>query len=174
MSHNSTLRAHQRLPLLYQRFVFRGLLMSMYSDNGIMFHGFAFANCPMHMRNAICNPNFWNRLATDGTAWHFLLSASSHFGDLWETGVKSVKHHLKWSIGLHILIFEEISTLLCWIEACLNSCPITLIFDNLDDYHTLTLDHFLVGTSLITPVEPSVLDLNEHRLSQMIGKWFNK
>ena len=59
-------------------------------------------------------------------------------------------------------------------DSCLNSRPITPISDNLDDYHTLTLDHFLVRTSLITPVEPSVLDLNEHRLSQMVGKWFNK
>ena len=30
----------------------------------------------------IRDPNFQNRLAIDGTAWHFLLPASPHFGDL--------------------------------------------------------------------------------------------
>ncbi|XP_018371806.1 PREDICTED: uncharacterized protein LOC108766801 [Trachymyrmex cornetzi] len=115
---------------------------------------------------AIRNPNFRSRLASDGTAWHFLPPASPHFGGLWEAGVKSVKHHLKRCIGLHTLTFEEMSTLLCRIEACLNSRPIAPVSDNLDDYHALTPGHFLIGTPLIAPAEPSVLDLSENRLSR--------
>jgi len=57
------------------------------------------------------------------------------------------------------------STLLCRIEACLNSRPIASISDNLDDYNLLTPGHFLIE-SLIVPAEPSILDLNEHRLSR--------
>jgi len=90
------------------------------------------------------------------------LRLSPHFGGLWEAGVKSV-HHLKRCIDL-TLIFEEMSTLLCRIEACFNSRPIAPISDNLDDYYALTPDHFLVGFFLIAPTE-SMLDLNENRLS---------
>jgi len=67
------------------------------------------------------------------------------------------------------LIFEKMSTLLCRIEACLNSQPIAPVSDNLDDYHTLTSDHFLIRTSLI---RSGLFNLNEHRLSrwQMIQR----
>ncbi|XP_018399614.1 PREDICTED: uncharacterized protein LOC108777272 [Cyphomyrmex costatus] len=149
----------------YQRFVSRrGLPTSMYSDNGTTFHGADRELSSAHAA-AIRDPNFRNRLASDGTAWHFLPPASPHFGGLWEAGVKSVKHHLKRCIGLHTLTFEEMSTLLCRIEACLNSRPIAPVSDNIDDYHALTPGHFLIGTSLIAPAEPSVLDLSENRLS---------
>jgi len=37
--------------------------------------------------------------------------------------------------------------------------------NNLNDYHSLTFGHFLVGISLIAPTESSVLNLNETRLS---------
>jgi len=63
--------------------------------------------------------------------------------------VSSICHNLKRYIGLYTLTFEEMSTLLCRIEACLNSRPIAPVFDNLDDYHVLSPGHFLVGTSLL-------------------------
>jgi len=52
--------------------------------------------------------------------------------------VKSIKHHLKRCIGIYTLTFEEMSTCLCRIEACLNSRPIAPASDNLDDYNMLT------------------------------------
>ncbi|EFN67146.1 hypothetical protein EAG_02218, partial [Camponotus floridanus] len=64
---------------------------------------------------------------------------------LWEAGVCSVKHHLKRCIGAHTLTYEEMNTLLCRIEACLNSRPIAATSDCLDDYRALTPDHFLIG-----------------------------
>ena len=64
---------------------------------------------------------------------------------------------------LHTLISEEMSMLLCQIEACL----IAPVSDNLDDYHAP--DHFLVGTFLIALAEPSMLDLN---IDFRVGKWF--
>ena len=53
-----------------------------------------------------------------------------------------------------MLTFEEMSTLLCRIEACRNSRPIVLISDNLDDYYALISGHFF-GTFLIAFAEPS-------------------
>jgi len=61
---------------------------------GIMFHSADTELSNAHAK-AIRDPNFRNRLALDGIAWHFLHPASPHFGGLWEAGVKNVKHHLK-------------------------------------------------------------------------------
>ncbi|KYN02013.1 hypothetical protein ALC62_07192, partial [Cyphomyrmex costatus] len=92
--------------------------------------------------------------------------AAPHFGGLWEAGVKSVKHHLRRCIGRYTLTYEEMSTLLCRIEACLNSRPIAPVSNNLDDYHAITPGHFLIGTPILAPAEPSVLNLKENRLSR--------
>ena len=57
--------------------------------------------------------------------------------------MKSVKHHLKKVINQQTLTFEEMSTLLYRIAACLNSCPIALMNDNIEDFKYLTPGHFL-------------------------------
>ncbi|CAB0030524.1 unnamed protein product [Trichogramma brassicae] len=55
--------------------------------------------------------------------WHFNPPSSPHFGGLWESGVKSVKYHLKRMVGDRSFTFEEFSTLLAQIEAILNFAP---------------------------------------------------
>jgi len=64
-------------------------------------------------------------LTNDGVQWHFIPPAAPHFGGLWEAGVKSFKFHLRRVIGPRTLSKAEFTTLLCQIEACLNSRPIT-------------------------------------------------
>ncbi|XP_077280835.1 uncharacterized protein LOC143907757 [Temnothorax americanus] len=84
----------------YQRFVSRrGLPHSMYSDNGTTFQG-ADRELSAAYAKAIRDPNVINLLATDQTAWHFVPPAAPHFGGLWEAAVKSMKHHLKRSVGV--------------------------------------------------------------------------
>ncbi|EFN66309.1 hypothetical protein EAG_10475, partial [Camponotus floridanus] len=75
-----------------------------------------------------------------------------------------VKHHLRWILGSHTLTYEEFSTLLCRIEACLNSRPIGPLTDTLDDYNPLTPGHFLIGSSITVIPKPSILSVNENRL----------
>ncbi|XP_032689931.1 uncharacterized protein LOC116853142, partial [Odontomachus brunneus] len=77
-----------------------------------------------------------------------------------------VKHYLRRVLGDRTLTFEEFTTLLCEIEACLNSCPIAPLSDNIDDCDSLTPGHFLVGSALKLPPEPTVLELCENRLSR--------
>ena len=150
----------------YHRFIARrGLPKNMYSDNGTTFQG-ADREMSAAYSKAIRDPNFLNQLSIDHTSWHFLPPAAPHFGGLWEAAVKSVKYHLKRCVGNHTLTYEEMTTVLCRIEACLNSRPITASSDNLDDYTALTPGHFLIGTPLIALPEPSVLELNEQRLSR--------
>lgn len=60
-------------------------------------------------------------VASDGIRWKFNPPAAPHFGGLWETAVKFIKHHLRRVIGETTLTFEEMATLLTQVEACLNS-----------------------------------------------------
>ncbi|XP_011685516.1 PREDICTED: uncharacterized protein LOC105448561 [Wasmannia auropunctata] len=150
----------------FQRFASRrGFPTSLYSDNGTTFRG-----ADRELRNAAKlaskDPNFLNALASQDVDWHFIPPSAPHFGGLWEAVVRSMKHHLKRCIGSHILTFEELSTVLCRIEACLNSRPIAPVSDSLDDYHVLTPGHFLIDGPPVAAPEPNTLELNEMRLSR--------
>lgn len=137
----------------------------MYSDNGTTFAG---ANKELRTayHQALLDPDFLNSTATDKISWKFIPPHAPHFGGLWEAGVKSVKHHLRRVLGSHTLTFEEFSTLFCKIEACLNSWPLCPFSDSFDNYDVLTPGHFLTGSALTDYSEPSVLDLQENRLSR--------
>ncbi|XP_071580282.1 uncharacterized protein [Temnothorax nylanderi] len=137
----------------------------MYSDNGTTFVG-ADRELQAAFRAALRDPNFLNRTASDQVSWHFIPPAAPHFGGLWEAGVRSVKHHLRRVVGTHTLTFEEFATLLCNIEACLNSRPLAPLTDSADEYEALTPGHFLIGAALTASPEASVLRLNENRLSR--------
>lgn len=136
----------------------------MYSDNGTTFVD-AEKELKLAYQAAIRDPNFQNKTAGDNVSWNFIPPSAPHFGGIWEAGVRSVKH-LRRILGEHTLSFEEFTTLLCQIGACLNSWPIARLSDSLDDYETLTPGHFLIGSALIVAPEPSLLHLNENCLSR--------
>ncbi|XP_011858095.1 PREDICTED: uncharacterized protein LOC105555679 [Vollenhovia emeryi] len=143
----------------------RGLPQTVYSDNGTTFVG-AEKELTIAYRAALRDASFQHQTASDHISWHFIPPSAPHFGGIWEAGVRSMKHHLRRVLGSHTLTFEELTTLLCKIEACLNSRPLAPLSDSVDDYQVLTPGHFLIGSSLITPPEPSVLHLSENRLSR--------
>lgn len=105
-------------------------------------------------------------LACDGTQWHFIPAYSPNFGGLWEAGVKSIKYHLKRILTNH-LTFEEMTTILCEIEACLNSRPLCPIDDSGDIIQPLTPGHFLIGEAPIVIPNP---DLQHVKVSN-ISRW---
>ena len=69
-------------------------------------------------------------LGREGTTWRFNPPGGPHFGGLWEAGVKSVKRHLKRVIGETKLTYEEFSTILYQMEACLHSRPLLSLTDD--------------------------------------------
>lgn len=97
-------------------------------------------------------------LAKSGTQWHFSPPGAPHFNGLAEAAVKSVKLHIKKTIADTKLTFEELSTLLAQIEACVNSRPLCPLSTDPNDLSTLTPAHFLVGESLIAPPEQNHLE----------------
>ena len=102
----------------------------------------------------------------DGTEWKFNPPGAPHFGGKWEAAVKSVKFHLKRTIGDSLLTFEELSTLLSQIEAVLNSRPLEPLSEDPDDLTALTPGHFLIGEAQTTVPEPSLDEGNLSRLSR--------
>jgi len=69
-------------------------------------------------------------------------------------------------LGDATLTYEEMSTLLAQIEACLNSRPLQALSDDPEDLAALTPGHFLVGAALTAVPEPLLLDQPATRLSR--------
>ncbi|XP_066153587.1 uncharacterized protein [Euwallacea fornicatus] len=97
--------------------------------------------------------------------WKFIPPRSPHWGGLWESAIKSAKYHLKRIAGRAQFTFEEFSTVLCQIEAILNSRPLCALSNNPSDLAALTPGHFLIGTNPTSYPEKDVTHINEHRLS---------
>lgn len=81
--------------------------------------------------------------------WKFIPEHSPHFGGVWEAAARSFKKHLKRVVGESKLTFEEMYTVLCQIEACLSSRPLTPLNSSDDDgLEALTPGHFLIWKPL--------------------------
>jgi hypothetical protein len=127
----------------FRRFVSRrGLPAHMYSDNGPNFHGESDRELQTSFQTLRTDSTLQAGLTNDGVQWHFIPPATPHFGGLWEAGVKSLKFHLRRVIGSRTLSKAEFATLLCQIEACLNSRPIAPLTDDPADLSALTPSHF--------------------------------
>ena len=86
--------------------------------------------------------------------WSYIPERAPHFGGLWESAVKSVKTHLRRILGEARLTFEEFSTVLTQVEACLNSRPLVPLNSDDDGIEALTPGHFLIGRLLEALPDP--------------------
>ena len=120
----------------------------LYSDNGSNFLGAKkeILELQSFLKKQDTNEDIRQYLlSTNEITWHNIPPRSPHFGGLWESAVKSMKKHLYRIAGSTPLTFEEMSTILCQIEACLNSRPLLpATSHNQDGLQTLTSGHFLV------------------------------
>ena len=86
---------------------------------------------------------------SNSISWKFSPERAPHFGGLWESTIKSMKTHLCKVVGETKLTFEELTTILCQVEACLNSRPLCNISKHDDDgIEIITPGHFLIGQPL--------------------------
>lgn len=93
--------------------------------------------------------------------YHLAIGISIHpdpppyFGGLWEAAVRSTKRLMFRTMGSHNFTYEEFTTILCRIEAVLNSRPFTPASTDLE---YLTPGHFLIGQPLLAVPPRSSLD----------------
>lgn len=159
----------------------RGHCQDLFSDNGTNFVGADKLLREMFDKAKSSLPDeIAQMLANEGTTWHFIPPHAPNFGGLWEAGVRSTKTHLRKVVGDSTLTFEELSTVLSQIEACLNSRPLTQLSDDPSDPLPLTPGHFLVGEPLINIPDKSYEDmkisnLERWRLTQkMVNDFWKK
>lgn len=81
--------------------------------------------------------------------------------------MNSVKHHLKRVIGDSTLTYEELSTILCEVEACLNSRPLRELTNDSKDAVALTPTHLLSGKPI--SLHPEVMDSDS--TSDVTTRW---
>ncbi|XP_011700179.1 PREDICTED: uncharacterized protein LOC105457283 [Wasmannia auropunctata] len=144
----------------------RGLCCIIDSDCGTNFVG---ADAQLRAFFAASNSELrriGERVANDRIQWRFNPPSAPHFGGLWEAAVKSLKHRLRRVLRGATLTFEEMSTLLSQVEACLNLRPLQALSDDPEDLAALTPGHFLVGSMLTAVPEPSMMELPATRLSR--------
>lgn len=77
--------------------------------------------------------------------WKFNTPKCPWAGGMWERCVRTVKTSLRKCLGLRCLTKTELLTLLCEIEQCINSRPLTQVGDTIDSSEILTPNHFLNG-----------------------------
>lgn len=131
----------------------RGKPNTIWSDNGTNFVG-------AHRELAAYLEKIDHQVALEGISWSFNPPSAPHFGGLWESAVKSAKHHLTRVIKGVALSLGELQTLLCQIEACLNSRPLTPLTNDPNDLQPLTPAHFLIGSPMIFHPEPIIDETN--------------
>lgn len=155
----------------------RGVPGHMYSDNGTNFIG-ADRLLKQEYKEIMQNINtdFFNSINDFNITWHKNAPCWPSAGGLWESAVKSMKYHLKRVLGDQKLTYEEFTTLLHQIEACLNSRPLCQLIESPDDEY-LTPGHFLVGGPLLSrpQTEPESVTLSQRwQLVQTMNKHFWK
>ncbi|KAF0747151.1 Integrase catalytic domain-containing protein, partial [Aphis craccivora] len=109
-------------------------------------------------------------------AWHFNPPGAPHFGGIWETAVKSAKSLLLRTMNAQIWTLEEITTVLCRVEAALNSRPLVPASSDPNDLECLTPGHFLIGRPLLSIPDPespdTQLSLRTHWKLLQQSFWF--
>lgn len=91
-----------------------------------------------------------------GITWKFVPEHAPHFGGLWESAVKGMKHHLRRIMGETKFTFEELSTIIAEVEACINSRPLTPISSTEDAIEVLIPGHFLIGRPIEAIPDPPI------------------
>ncbi|KAL0850467.1 hypothetical protein ABMA28_012265 [Loxostege sticticalis] len=135
----------------FKRFISRRNLPSdVYCDNGSTYKGARNKLDELYRLHASqSHQTTVQTFASEkGIDFHFIPSYSPIFGGLWESGVKSVKYHLKRIVGKALLTYEQLNTVLVEIEGVLNSRPLTAVTSDPNDLSYLSPGHFLTGAPL--------------------------
>uniref|UniRef100_A0A8D8QZ38 Integrase catalytic domain-containing protein n=1 Tax=Cacopsylla melanoneura TaxID=428564 RepID=A0A8D8QZ38_9HEMI len=148
----------------------RGLPQRMFSDNGTNFRGTASYLQEVQQFLQDSCPDIIKHLLTQKISWSFSPANAPNFGGIYESGIKSAKHHLKQVLHEQVLNFEEFATLLVRVEAILNSRPLCSLSSNPNDgVDYLSPGHFLTGAPLLA--RPDLEDVDLHHNISHYQRW---
>ncbi|XP_073984819.1 uncharacterized protein [Rhodnius prolixus] len=124
----------------------RGVPSHIWSDNGTNFVGAKrrLKEVSALLNDAKSQEAILRESNKRSIEWHFIPPRAPHFGGLWEAAVKSTKRLLKVMLGTQEPTMECFLTIICQIEAILNSRPLTAVSSSPDDLQVLTPGHFLI------------------------------
>lgn len=140
----------------------RGLCTDLYSDCGTNFVGAKNALHKVLLSSG--RPKLQDFAVSHSIKFHFNPPAAPHQGSIWESAIKSVKHHLRRVMGTHTLTLSQFMTLTSQVEAILNSRPLTSLSNDPNNLNPLTLGHFLIGSPLAAIPEEGLLETPSNRL----------
>ncbi|KXJ19734.1 hypothetical protein AC249_AIPGENE21546 [Exaiptasia diaphana] len=119
----------------------RGMPQVMRSDNGGNFKA-----GEKEIRQCI---EEWNNEQIDdfmlqrNICWKFNTPLASHMGGVWERCIRTVRKVLLALLKEQVMDDEGLSTLMCEVEAIVNSLPLTKVSEDPDDLEALTPYHLL-------------------------------
>ncbi|XP_035208060.1 uncharacterized protein LOC118182779 [Stegodyphus dumicola] len=121
-----------------RRFIVRrGRTSTIYSDNGINFRG----------TNNLLKSLNWSQVENSEDLapikWKFIPPTAAWWDGWWERLIRSVKNLLLRTLGRSSLNFEDLSTILCEVEAVMNNRLLTHISEESDKFVPLTPSSFI-------------------------------
>ncbi len=153
---SNTLDTDSFINALRRFIVRRGNVKEMHSDNGTNFVG---ANRELKASfNDMDQGKIQSYLKRLEIQWTFNPPSASHMGRTWERCIRSVRKILSGLLHEHgsHLNTDSLATLLCEVEAILNSRPLSTVSGDPRDIEPLTPNHILTGRSQATVVPPGV------------------
>ena len=129
----------------------RGLPLTLHSDNGSNLIGAKNELAELYaiLEEKETQNSIQAYLLHQKVNWDTIPVKAPHFGGLWEAAVKAAKFHLKRVLGQQMYTCDELETVVCQVEACLNSRPLGVMASHpLDGMVPLTPGHFLIGRAL--------------------------
>ena len=120
----------------------RGQVKYIRSDNGTNFVG---AERELRAEVEHLNKNkIHESLSEKGITWVFNAPGASHHGGVWERQIRTVRKILGALLREQTLSDESLRTLMCEVEAVINSRPLTTVSSDPTDLEPLTPNHLLL------------------------------
>lgn len=120
----------------------RGQVKCLRSDNGTNFVG-----AKRELKEAfvaVSHENIQKALREQEIQWSFNPPGASHYGGIWERLIRSIRQVLYSVLKLQTLDDEGLHTVLCEVEAILNSRPLTTATNDPQDLQPLTPNDLLL------------------------------
>ncbi|XP_075261511.1 uncharacterized protein LOC142353149 [Convolutriloba macropyga] len=139
--------------MAFQRFFSRrGLPERIHSDNALYFTSTA----KTFEESSFTTTEIQKYAESKKIAWKFIPPGAPHFGGTWERLIGMSKRLFFNIAGSRKLQEDSFSTLICQVEALLNSRPLTSVSSDIRDVESLTPGYFLTGMTTGLPSDTTI------------------